>query len=85
LPRGFKDPFPRLPPGVTPSDIDKHFGGPDMPEKIEVLGDVTVAVDAEVPAGATSNEKREALRTAFEDGNWVDFIEAEVHDEIPVE
>jgi hypothetical protein len=30
--RGFKDRFPRLPPGVTPSDIDRHFGPPDPPE-----------------------------------------------------
>lgn len=75
-----KDKFPQLPPGTTPSDIDDHFGAPD-PDHLRVIGDVTIAVDAIVPADATDREKREALREAFENGDYVQFLEAEVHEE----
>jgi len=68
--------YDNLPPGVTPSDIDDHFGGdPDN-------AFVTVAVTVDVPARGYNDEQirsdaRETVQDALRDFNG-DYIGCDV-------
>lgn len=64
-----------LPPGVTPSDIDRHFGEPDVHE---VQGTVLVDVTINVPPHLSESEIEEDLMEAVEDCQFEEAIEAHV-------
>lgn len=53
-----------LPPGVTPGDIDRHFGAPD---RQVIHGTVHVGVTIEVPVGWSDREIRSELMDAVSD------------------
>lgn len=57
----------RLPPGTTPQDIDDNFGDPGGEE---VTGIVVMEVRARVMGYPTEKEKREAIITQANKGNY---------------
>lgn len=71
-----------LPPGVTPSDIDRHFGAPETEDSV-VFGDVTVGVSVEVPDDMTTEKKENKLLKKALDGEIDEVLDVEVVHEEP--
>ena len=65
-----------LPPGVTPADIDKHFGAP---ERKAVDGEVTVTVTVSAERGYHTSDVLDRMRAAVDPGSHPNEI---VHAEI---
>ena len=64
-----------LPPGVTPADIDKHFG---EPETRIVHGTVHVAVSIETQFFDDKQECHRELMQAADEGKHVDVLGAKI-------
>jgi len=66
-----------LPPGTTPADIDKHFGG----EEVVLTADVSVSVRATAFESDSEDRKEEKLLEAVENGDWDEINEVYILDE----
>lgn len=67
-----------LPPGVTPSDIDKHFGGPD-PDEYVVAGMVGFSVKVLARNEPDAEDSAvERLKTIAEQHDGVELIDPEI-------
>jgi hypothetical protein len=68
---------PSLPPGTTHADIDEAFGAP---ERRIAQGDVTIAVDVDVPADMDDDEIEAAMIDAVRDRLQFDETVPEIVD-----
>lgn len=76
-----KDRFPRLPPGVTPSDIDEHFGAPDYNEYgVDVTLTISLLSRGKSVADAKHDTERQMEEFAEETEKDIDFIGWEIED-----
>jgi len=75
------DKYPSLPPGVTPSDIDEHFGGPEPREHrvgVTIGVDVTVRARNEDEIDERVTEQLETLAEA--NPTTIDFVGWEIEE-----
>jgi hypothetical protein len=72
-----KDRFPSLPPGVTPADIDDHFGVNEDNGRIYYT-ETTVGVSVELPDSATEQDVTDAIIDYLKDNPPDDVHDVEI-------
>lgn len=65
-----------LPPGVTPGDIDDHYG--TRTDRQVVFADAEIGISADVPNNATNGEIRERLEESLKNGDIDEILDVEV-------